>query len=327
MSAIPTTMKSVFIREAGGVENLNYEDVPIPKVTEDSVLVKNHFSGINFIDTYQRSGLYKVDLPFTIGREGAGEVVEVGAGVSDFKVGDRVVYLAGATYAEYTNVSVDKASKLSDDVSSEDAVALGLQGLTAWTMVRDGYRVNRGDTVLVHAAAGGVGLLLLQMLRHLGATVIGTVSTEEKAKLALENGANHVINYSKEDVVARVNEITGGLGCHAVLDGVGKDTWDISLASTRRLGTFISFGNASGSVPPISILSLTPKNIKLMRPQLFAYIATKEEFRNWWQEVLELLSKKIVKLNVHKHYNLKEAAQAHTDIESRKTTGKLLIKF
>lgn len=178
--------------------------------------------------------------------------MEVGPNVDNVKVGDRVFYMGGSAYAEYTKVPVGYIVKLSDKVSFEDATALGLQAFTAWTMIRDGYRVQPGDTVLVHAAAGGVGLLLVQMCHYLGAKVIGTVSTEEKAKLVRENGGDHTIIYTKEDVVERVNEITNGLGCHAVLDGVGKDTWEASLAVTRRFGTLISYGNASGLVPPVS---------------------------------------------------------------------------
>jgi NADPH2:quinone reductase len=253
--------------------------------------------------------------------------VEVGSNVKDFKVGDRVVHLGGSAYAEYSNVSATSAEKLSDKVSYEEGAAIGIQALTAWTMVRDGYPVKKGDTILVHAAAGGVGLLLCQMARHLGATVIGTVSTDEKAELARKNGAHHTIVYTREDVVERVNEITNGLGCHAVLDGVGKSTFEASLKATRRLGTLISFGNASGAVPPISIACLAPKNIKLMRPQLFAYLATREESQKWWSEVFDLLSEKVIDLHIHKIYDLKDAKQAHIDIESRKTTGKLLIKL
>ncbi|CEG74289.1 Putative NADPH2:quinone reductase [Rhizopus microsporus] len=327
MSSIPSTMKSVFFKEHGGVEKLIYDDVPVPKISEDSILVKNHFAGVNFIDTYQRSGLYQVPLPHILGKEGAGEVVQVGSGVKEYKVGDRVVYLGGSTYAEYTNVSTALAQKLTDDVSFEEAAAVSLQGLTAWTLVRAAYQVQKGDIVLVHAAAGGVGLLLCQMLRHLGATVIGTVSTEEKAKLARANGADHIVIYTKEDVVERVNALTDGQGCHAVFDSVGKDTWEASLAVTRRLGSLISFGNASGPVPPISVLCLTPKNLRLMRPQLFPFLATKEEANKWWGELMDLLSKKIIKVHVHKHYDLKDAHQAHTDIQSRKTTGKLLLKI
>ncbi|KAI8062286.1 uncharacterized protein B0P05DRAFT_556388 [Gilbertella persicaria] len=324
----PNTMRAVFFNEHGGVDKLIYkEDVPVPQIKNDSVLVKNHFVGINYIDTYHRSGLYKVPLPYTPGREGAGEVVQVGSNIKDFKVGDRVVYLSGSTYADYTDVPAENVLKLVDEVSYQDAAAVGIQAITAWTMVRDAYPIKKGDTVLVHAAAGGVGLLLCQMAHHLGATVIGTVSSEEKAELARQNGATHTIIYTREDVVKRVNEITNNLGCHAVLDGVGKATFDDSLAVTRRLGTLVSFGNASGSVPPISITCLTPKNIKLMRPSLFAYLATREEIVKWFGEVLDLLSKKIIKLHIHKLYELKDAKQAHTDIESRGTTGKLLIKL
>ncbi|KAG1136624.1 hypothetical protein G6F37_012074 [Rhizopus arrhizus] len=319
MTTIPATMKSVLVKENGGADKLIYEEVPVPKVSEGSVLVKNHVAG--------KSGLYKVPLPYTLGREGAGEVVEIGPNVDDVKVGDRVFYMGGSAYAEYTNVPVGYIGKLSNTTSFEDATALGLQAVTAWTMIRDGYRVQPGDTVLVHAAAGGVGLLLVQMCHYLGAKVIGTVSTEEKAKLVRENGGDHTIIYTKEDVVERVNEITNGLGCHAVLDGVGKDTWEASLAVTRRFGTLISYGNASGVVPPISIQCLGPKAIKLMRPQLFPYIETKEEFQKWWNEILTLLEKKAVKTHIHKCYDLKDTHQAHTDIESRKTTGKLLLTF
>lgn len=322
------TMRAVFINEQGGVDKLIYkEDIPIPKISADSVLVKNRVIGVNFIDTYHRGGLYPVSLPFTLGKEGAGDVVEVGSNVKDFKVGDRVVHLGGATYADYTNVLAGGVEKIDDDISYEQAAAIGIQALTAWTMVRDGYKVKKGDTILVHAAAGGVGLLLCQMAHHLGATVIGTVSTDEKAQLARANGADHTIVYTREDTVERVKEITNGLGCHAVLDGVGKDTWEGSLASTRRLGTLISFGNASGAVPPIKITCLTPKNIKLMRPQLFAYLSDRDDSRKWWGEVFDLLKKNVINLHVHKIYDLKDAKQAHIDIESRKTTGKLLIKL
>lgn len=183
------------------------------------------------------------------------------------------------------------------------------------------------DYILVHAAAGGVGLLLCQMCAHLGATVIGTVSTEAKAVLARENGAAHVINYSHEDVASRVAEITGGLGCHAVLDGVGASTWETSLAAVRRLGTLISFGNASGVVPPINLVTLSQKNIKLMRPTLMNYLATPEEFNKWWGELFKLLDEGKIKLKVHKLYKLEDVKSAHEDLEGRKTTGKLLLEI
>lgn len=212
-------------------------------------------------------------------------------------------------------------------MSYEEGAAIGIQALTAWTMIRESYYVKKGDVILVHAAAGGVGLILCQMLHYLGATVIGTVSTDEKAKMAREHGADHVIIYTREDVVDRVNELTNGLGCHAVYDGVGKSTFESSLACTRRLGSLISFGNASGAVPPVELFKLTPKNLKLLRPRLYGYMVTHEESQKWWKEILELYSKKVFKLNIHKVYNLKDAKQVHVDLESRKTTGKLLIKI
>ncbi|KAG2180212.1 hypothetical protein INT43_004001 [Umbelopsis isabellina] len=322
-----STMKAVVVERIGGPEVLEYKDHPKPQVSSGKILVKNHAIGVNFIDTYHRSGVYPLPTPFVPGREGSGEVVEVGEGVSDFKVGDRVAYVDAESYAEYTAVNSLAAGKIPDNVSYDDATALLLQGLTAWTMVRDGYPVKKGDYVLVHAAAGGVGLLLCQMANLLGATVIGTVSTEEKAALAKENGAHHTINYSHEDTVARVNEITNGQGCHAVLDGVGASTWETSLQSVRRLGTLISFGNASGVVPPIQISCLSDKSIKLMRPKLFSYLATREDKEKWFNELFQLQAEHKLKLRVHKTYKLEDAQSAHVDIQSRKTTGKLLIEL
>ncbi|RUS28148.1 hypothetical protein BC938DRAFT_482249 [Jimgerdemannia flammicorona] len=322
-----STMEAIVVEKQGGLDALLLKKWPRPEVIENTIVVKNHSIGINYIDTYHRSGVYTLATPFIPGREGAGEVVQVGPGVTDFKVGDRVAYLSTASYAEYTRVSLEHVAKIPTHVSYETAAAAVLQGLTAWTMVRDGYPVKAGDYVLVHAAAGGVGLLLCQMCAHLGAHVIGTVSTDAKAELARGNGAKYVINYSHENVALRVSEITGGLGCHAVLDGVGASTWETSLAAVRRLGTVISFGNASGVVPPISLLTLSQKNIKLMRPTLFQYIVTPEEFNKWWGELFGLLEQKKLKVKVHKIYKLEDVRSAHEDLEGRKTTGKLLLKL
>ena len=322
------TMKTVFINEPGNVDQLIFkEDAPLPQVTEGSVLVKNHVAGVNYLDIYQRNGLYPTQLPYTLGHEGAGVVAEVGSGVTNLKVGDRVTYVGTSTYAEYTNLPADSVEKLSDEITFEEGAAIGLQGLTAWTMVRDGYKVQKGDVVLVYAAAGGVGLLLCQMSRYLGATVIGVVGSNEKAELARANGADHTIVHSQEDILERVNEITNGLGCHAVFDSIGKDTFETSLACTRRLGTLVSFGSASGKVPPISITVLSAKNIRLLRPALYHYLTTKEESHKWWSELLDLVKNKVVKLNIHKVYDLKDVKQAHLDLESRNTTGKLLIRL
>ncbi|OZJ04485.1 hypothetical protein BZG36_02671 [Bifiguratus adelaidae] len=301
--------------------------VPIPKAGKGQVVVKNHAIGINYIDTYQRSGVYKMSLPFILGREGAGEVVEVGEGAGEFKVGDRVAYREGSgSYAEYTAVDIASVGTLAPHITYDQGASVILQGLTAWTMVRSGYEVKAGDWVLVHAAAGGVGLLLCQMCKQLGAHVIGTVSTDEKAAIAKENGAEYVINYSHENVTEKVNEITKGLGCHAVLDGVGKSTWQTSLDCTRRLGTLISFGNASGVVPPISIMALSDKNLKLMRPRLFPYVDTRANFLHWWGELKELLDQGKLKLKIFKTYPLEEVVQAHKDLEGRVSSGKLLLR-
>ncbi|CAO3662705.1 unnamed protein product [Umbelopsis vinacea] len=322
-----STMKAIVVEKTGGPEVLQFKDFPKPKAEEGKIVVKNHSIGVNFIDTYHRRGIYPMPTPFVPGREASGEVVEVGPNVTEFKVGDRVAYIDAGSYAEYTSVGTLAAGKIPDNLSYSEATSAILQGLTAWTMVRDAYAVKKGDYILIHAAAGGVGLLLCQMANLLGANVIGTVSTEEKAQLAKANGAQHVIISTHEDIITRVNEITNGLGCHAVLDGVGAATWDTSLKAVRRLGTLISFGNASGVVPPINISVLAPKNIKLMRPQLFAYVATKEDKDKWWNELMQLLADGKLNLKVHKKYKLEDAKTAHIDIESRKTTGKLLLEL
>lgn len=319
-------MKAVVVEEYGATDKLIYKDVPKPTADKDTVVIKNHCIGVNFIDNYHRSGLYPLPLPFIIGRDSAGEVVEVGEGVTDFKVGDRVVHMGGSSYAEYTQAKVAGVEKITHDISYDVAATAALQGLTALTLVRDSYPVKKDDYILVHAAAGGVGLLLCQLGKHLGAHVIGTASTDEKCALAKENGAEFTINSSTEDITQRVNEITNGAGVHASLDGVGKSTFDISLASTRRLGTLVSFGNASGAVPPISIGVLGQKNLRLMRPTLYNYLATREESRRWYDELFGLIKKGVLNFHVHKVYDLKDAKQAQDDIQARITTGKLLLR-
>ncbi|KAI8075271.1 putative quinone oxidoreductase [Gongronella butleri] len=319
-------MKAVIVEEIGGPDKLQYRDWPRPAASKGKVVIKNHYSGVNFIDTYHRSGLYPLPLPFIVGRESAGEVVEVGDDVTEFKVGDRVVHMGGNGYAEFSEVGALAVEKISHNVSYEIAAAGTLQGLTALTMVKSGYPVQKDDFILVHAAAGGVGLLLCQLASYLGAKVIGTASTDAKLALARENGATYTINSKTEDIVARVNEITGGLGCHAVLDGVGKATFEASLACTRRLGTLISFGNASGPVDPIKIAVLSQKNIKLMRPTLYNYLTTREESKYWYDLFFDLVDKNVFKFHIHKIYDLKDARQAQEDLEGRVTTGKLLLK-
>ncbi|KAG0074439.1 NADPH:quinone reductase [Linnemannia elongata] len=325
-----STIHAVQIPKHGDSSVLAYVPVPKPTPKPDQVLIKVAYAGVNFIDTYQRSGLYPQTLPFIVGREGSGEIVEVGPEAKgNFKVGDRVAFMGPGSYAEYDAVSTLSIAKLPDAVSLEQGAALLLQGLTAWSLVRQAYKVEKGDWVLIHAAAGGVGLLLCQMCKLLGANVIGTTSSEAKAQLAKANGADYVVDYSKgyDELVTKVNELTGNKGVHVVLDGVGASTFDVSLKVVRRLGTVISFGNASGAVPPVNIMRLAEKNIRLMRTTLFQYITTREEFEALSSELLGLVAEGKLQFAIHKVYPIQDVKQAHDDLEGRKTTGKLVLKL
>lgn len=328
MPPVASTMKAVYINKTGGTEVLEHKtDVPVPTPTDGEILVKNDFVGVNFIDTYFRSGLYKApQFPYILGREAEGTIVGVGPGnVEGFQVGDRVTWMGEGAYAEFTTTPAVKAVKVPDSFKPGTAAAALLQGLTALTLVREAHPVKKGDWVLVHAAAGGTGLLLCQLLRAIGANTIGTVSTEEKAALAKQNGAAHVINYSHEDVAARVKELTGGKGCVAIFDGVGKSTFDLSLECVALKGSLISFGNASGAVPPVTIARLSAKNVRLMRPTLFGYVSTREEFAGYAKELFGFIENDGFNVRVHEVYPLSEVKRAHEDLEGRKTTGKLLL--
>ncbi|KAF9317053.1 NADPH:quinone reductase [Podila horticola] len=324
-----TTSHAVQIAAHGDSSVLAYVPVAKPTAKPDQVLIKVHYAGVNFIDTYQRSGLYPQAMPFVLGREGSGEIVEVGSQAgSGFKVGDRVAFIGPGSYAEYAAVSTLTVAKLPDSITYEKGAALLIQGLTAWSLVRQAYKIEKGDWVLIHAAAGGMGLLLCQISKLLGAHVIGTTSTEAKAELARKNGADHVVNYANgyDPVVEKINELTGGKGVHVVYDGVGAATFDTSLKVVRRLGTVISFGNSSGSVPPVNIMRLAEKNIRLMRTTLFQYLTTREEFETLSSELLQLVAENKLEFAIHKVYPIQDVKQAHDDLESRKTTGKLLLK-
>ncbi|KAF9436252.1 NADPH:quinone reductase [Entomortierella beljakovae] len=325
-----STMHAVQIPKHGDSSVLAYVSVPKPSPKPDQVLVKVAYAGVNFIDTYQRSGLYPQTLPFIVGREGSGEIVEVGAEANGgFKVGDRVAFMGPGSYSEYDAVSTNSVAKLPDNIPLEQGAALLLQGLTAWSLVRQAYRVEKGDWVLIHAAAGGVGLLLCQMCKLLGANVIGTTSTEAKAALAKENGADYVVNYSNgyDSLIEKVKELTGNKGVHVVYDGVGAATFDVSLKVVRRLGTVISFGNSSGAVPPVNIMRLAEKNIRLMRTTLFQYLTTREEFDSLSTELLQLVADGKLNFAIHKIYPIQNVKEAHDDLEGRKTTGKLILKL
>lgn len=321
-------MKGVVIEKTGGTEVLKYKtDLPIPEPKEGQILVKNDFIGINYIDTYFRTGLYPApSFPYILGREAEGTVVKTGTGETyGLKNGDKVVWMAEGAYAEYTIAPALKTVKIPDNMDSKIAAAALLQGLTALTLVREAHPVKKGDWVLVHAAAGGTGLWLCQLLKSIGANIIGTASTQEKVDLATKAGATHMINYSHEDVKSKVMELTKDNGVIAVFDGVGKTTFDLSLDCIARKGSVISFGNASGAVPPVTIARLSPKNARLMRPTLFGYIVTRDEFEGYVKELFDFVLKDKLDVRVHEVYPLSEVARAHGDLEGRRTTGKLLL--
>ncbi|KAJ1679720.1 hypothetical protein EV182_001465 [Spiromyces aspiralis] len=320
-------MKSIVVEKNGGPEVLLLKDVPKPTVKPGHILVKNSYAGVNYIDTYFRTGLYKGELPMVLGKEGAGVIEEVGEGVSGLKPGDRVAYLMGdsGAYAEYALVNPSFARVLPGGISDKIGAAALLQGMTAYCLAAKAYAVKGGDWVLVHAAAGGTGRLIVQVCRALGANVIGTVSTEEKAEVARKAGAQHIIYYTRESVPERVKEITSNTGVRVVYDGVGKATFQASFDSLARLGYLIVFGNASGKPDPVDISILAKGNITLMRPQLYGFIATKEEFDEVTDQVFKLIEAGHLTIEVFKEYPLADAAKAHIDLEGRKTTGKLLI--
>ncbi|EXJ78553.1 NADPH2:quinone reductase [Capronia coronata CBS 617.96] len=335
MSSLPSTMKAILVPQNGGAEVLQYtESQPIPPLSDGQVLVKNNFSGINFIDTYFRSGLYPPPggkLPAIIGQEGAGTIAKIaGSNPLGFKEGDRVVWIFRGGYAEYTAVPADRVIKIPAGVSDEHAVGGFLMGMTALSLVKEAYPVQKGDTVLVHAAAGGMGLLLCQLLRGMDVTVIGTAGGPEKCALAKENGATHIIDYkasSGPSWVEQVLKLTGGKGVDCVFDGVGKDTWEGSLEVAKRKGKVVYFGNASGAVPPFNIQKLASKNLSIMRTTLNNYIVTREELEFYANGVLDLIKAGKLNIRIHKIYPLKDAAEAQRDLEGRRTTGKLLLKI
>lgn len=323
-------MKAVVVEQTGGPEVLQYKTShPVPTPQEGQLLVRNNISGVNFIDTYFRTGLYASPKPEILGREGAGTIVSVGPNTSGFKVGDRVAWMANGGYAEYTAVPAAKTVKIPEGISDEDVMASFLSGLTVLSFVKETYAVQKGDWVLLHAAAGGAGFLMTQILKSIGANVIGTAGGAEKCALVKSLGADVVIDYRSEegkDWVKLVKEATGGRGVDVVYDSVGKDTWEGSLEAVKRKGTIVWFGNASGPVPPIPLPKLSPKCVKIARPTLFGYIETREEFEYYTNELFTRLQSGELKVKIHKVYPMEEIAQVHIDLEGRKTMGKPLIK-
>ena len=320
-------MKAIRIHNPGGPEALTLDDVAEPTPAAGQAVVKLAAAGVNYIDVYFRTGAYKAPLPLTIGLEGAGTVSAVGQGVTEVKPGDSVAWTGvPGSYAQMTAVPADRLVKLPSGLSAKDGAASMLQGLTAHYLVKSSYPLKKGDTCLVHAAAGGMGLLLCQMGKMLGATVIGTVSTDEKASLAKSAGADHVILYTKQDFEPEVKRLTNGRGVDVVYDGVGASTFDKSLSCLRPRGYMILFGAASGPVPALDLQTLNVRgSLFLQRPSLNHHIATREELVQRSNEVLGWIRDGKVKLRIEHQFPLAQAAEAHKALEGRKTTGKILL--
>ncbi len=319
---------AVRIHATGGPEVLNWETVDVGDPGPAEVRIRHSAVGLNYIDTYHRGGLYPLELPSGLGLEAAGVVEAVGSEVADLSVGDRVAYASGplGAYAEERLMPAARVVRLPATIDEGTAAAAMLKGLTAWYLLRRTYRLEAGETILFHAAAGGVGLIACQWAKSLGATVIGTAGSEEKAGLARAHGCDHVIDYRREEVAARVRELTDGVGVPVVYDGVGADTWDASLDSLERFGTMVSFGNASGAVPPFAPVELAARgSLYLTRPTLMDYTAEREDLVAGSNELFEAIEDGSVKIEINQTYPLADAARAHRDLEARKTTGSTVL--
>lgn len=322
-------MSGILIEVPGDSSNLQWRtDIPVPTLKENEILVRNEFTGVNYIDTHFRAGRYKAAYPLILGVEAAGTVVAVHPSVAaDFKQGDRVAHMATESYAQYTAVAALRAVHLPVGISTPVGAAILAQGLTALTLIREAHEVRPGQWVLIHGAAGGTGLLLCQMCKAVGARVIGTVSTAAKGEAARRNGAEFVVNTIEEDWIARVKEITGDYGVDAVFDAVGKVTFEGDLEVAARKGTIVCFGNTSGAVPPVDLLKLAgTKNLKLCKPTVYAYLTTKEEMAKYCADLFEMVQTGKVKVDIHETYDLEDAAKAHDELEGRRSTGKLLLR-
>ncbi|MBI3372271.1 MAG: quinone oxidoreductase [Betaproteobacteria bacterium] len=321
--------KIIRFHKTGGPEVLQLDDVPVGDPGAGQARIRHTAIGVNFIDTYQRSGLYPMPLPCGAGNEGAGVVEAVGPGVTSLKPGDRVAY-TGAPPGSYCDVrlfAADRLVKVPEGISDQQAASIMLKGMTAWYLIHRTYAVKAGDTVLFHAAAGGVGSIAVQWLKALGAQVIGTVGSDEKAALVKNLGCDHVIVYSRENFTERVKQITSGKGLPVVYDSVGKSTWEGSLDCLRPRGMMVSFGNASGPVAPFNIGVLGQKgSLYVTRPSLFAYIATRDDLETAANSLFDVVKTGKVKISITGKYQLADAAQAHRDLEGRKTTGSIILQ-
>jgi NADPH:quinone reductase len=320
---------AIRVHEYGGADALKWEAVDVPSPGPGQAKIRQHSVGLNFIDVYHRTGLYKQpQMPFVLGTEGAGEVLEVGSGVTDIKPGDRVAYASviGA-YAEERLISAERLVPLPDSIDYKTAAAMMLQGMTVQYLLRRTFEVKPGTVMLLHAAAGGIGLIASQWAKHLGATIIGTAGSDDKVALAKANGCTHVINYKTENFVERVKEITGGKGCDVVYDGVGKDTFPGSLDCLKPRGLWVSFGNASGPVPPFEMAILAAKgSLFATRPTLNSYVATREELLATAQDLFDVVANGHVKIAINQTYPLSKVADAHRDLEARKTVGSTVFE-
>jgi NADPH:quinone reductase len=319
--------KAIRFHKTGGPEVLQLEDIAVGEPAEGQARVRHTAIGVNFIDTYQRAGLYPVPLPSGLGSEAAGVVESVGKGVTYVRVGDRVAYAGGppGSYAEVRLIQADRLLKLPDGISDQQAAGMMLKGMTVQYLIRRTYKVQAGETVLFHAAAGGVGLIACQWLKALGATVIGTVGSDEKAQFAKAHGCDHPIVYTRDDFAKRVREITDGKGVPVVYDSVGKSTFQGSLDCLRPLGLLVSFGNSSGPVPPFELSILAQKgSLYVTRPTLVTYTATRADLEATARDLSDVVLSGKVKIEISRTYPLRDAQQAHRDLESRKTTGSIL---
>ncbi len=319
---------AIRVHKYGGPEVLQLDEITVGAPGQGQVKLKQHAIGLNYIDVYLRTGLYpQPSFPFIPGMEGAGEVTAVGPGVTEFKVGDRVAYAGPAGgYASERLIPADRIVKLPDSIDYKTAAGMMLQGMTVRYLLRKTYNVGPSTTLLLHAAAGGIGLIACQWAKHLGATVIGTAGSDQKCELAKAHGATHCINYAKEKFVDRVKEITGGKGCDVVYDSIGKDTFPASLDCLKPRGLFVTFGNASGPIEAFSPNILNQKGSLFMtRPSLGAYTASRAELVETANDLFDVVTKGVVKIKVNHTYPLKDAAQAHRDLEGRKTTGSVVL--
>lgn len=331
-TSLPASQKAIVMYEnSATLDVLRYADVATPRITSgDDVVVKNRFAGVNMIESYFRKGIYPTLLPYIFGREASGVVAAVGDSVTKYRVGDKVAYILGETFAQYTKFDQGKVNvmKLAKDTSENDLKVYGsvlIQALTALTFTREAYAIKKGDWALVWAAAGGVGTILTQLIAQRGAHVIAVASTLDKLDLAKRLGAESVINSLTDDVLEKVMEATSGKGVNVVYDSIGKDTFETSLASLARKGYFVSYGNASGVVPPVAINRLSPKNITLLRPQLYGYLTDQHEWDYYVGELKTIIANKSLEFGISQTFPLEQYPEAARLLESRQTTGKLVL--